>query len=307
MAGAAAGIAVCADAVLIPEIPCDLQAGGARLQDKVTARRPWGLVVVAEGRRSSTAERRGGAVLPQASCRRWRRVMPATTSSGAPVRRRRMSPAGCNWRLAEETSARLGPWVRGGAPTAVDRQLALAYGAGAVRAIKAGHYGTIVALRLGREVRALADASTRSERCLATASSSRLPAPWASSWGGNCDEPATSTSAPTRHRPSTSSATAATTAGHPYERVSQGLLAALQVCGNPESIAFKPELSYDPRTCTGKQACGVCLKAPFPEARSTCRGREDDKVRVNWDLAGDCDEALASSARRARSRCSASA
>ena len=44
-----AGIAVCADAVLIPEIPCDLQAVAARLQDKVTARRPWGLVVVAEG------------------------------------------------------------------------------------------------------------------------------------------------------------------------------------------------------------------------------------------------------------------
>ena len=32
-----AGIAVCADAVLIPEIPCDLQAVAARLQDKVTA------------------------------------------------------------------------------------------------------------------------------------------------------------------------------------------------------------------------------------------------------------------------------
>jgi ATP-dependent phosphofructokinase / diphosphate-dependent phosphofructokinase len=35
--------------------------------------------------------------------------------------------------------------VRGGAPTAVDRQLALAYGAGAVRAVKAGQYGTMVA------------------------------------------------------------------------------------------------------------------------------------------------------------------
>jgi len=44
-----AGIAVCADAVLIPEIPCDLRALAARLQDKVTPRRPYGLVVVAEG------------------------------------------------------------------------------------------------------------------------------------------------------------------------------------------------------------------------------------------------------------------
>ena len=44
-----AGIAVCADAVLIPEIPCDLDTVAARLKDKVTPRRPWGLVVVAEG------------------------------------------------------------------------------------------------------------------------------------------------------------------------------------------------------------------------------------------------------------------
>ena len=57
-------------------------------------------------------------------------------------------------------------------------------------------------------------------------------------------------------------------------------------CGNPESIAFKPELSYDPKKCTGKKACGVCLKAPFPEgAFYVVEGAEDDKVRVNWDLA----------------------
>ena len=48
--------------------------------------------------------------------------------------------------VAEETYPLvLGPWVRGGAPTAVDRQLGLAYGAGAVRALKAGNYGTMVA------------------------------------------------------------------------------------------------------------------------------------------------------------------
>ena len=44
-----AGIAVCADAVLIPEIPCDLRKVAARLKEKVTPRRPYGLVVVAEG------------------------------------------------------------------------------------------------------------------------------------------------------------------------------------------------------------------------------------------------------------------
>jgi pyruvate formate lyase activating enzyme len=66
-------------------------------------------------------------------------------------------------------------------------------------------------------------------------------------------------------------------------------------CGNPESIAKKPELSYDPRTCTGKKECGLCLKAPFPEgAFYVPEGAADDKVAVNWDLAGDCSEAAIS-------------
>ena len=47
---------------------------------------------------------------------------------------------------AEETQPLvLGPWSRGGSPTAVDRQLGLAYGAGAVRAVRAGNYGSMVA------------------------------------------------------------------------------------------------------------------------------------------------------------------
>lgn len=44
-----AGIAVCADAVLIPEIPCDLKTVAANLKERVTPMRPYGLVVVAEG------------------------------------------------------------------------------------------------------------------------------------------------------------------------------------------------------------------------------------------------------------------
>ena len=41
----------------------------------------------------------------------------------------------------------LGPWVRGGVPTAVDRQLGLCYGAAAVRALKAEQYGVMVAFQ----------------------------------------------------------------------------------------------------------------------------------------------------------------
>jgi len=63
-------------------------------------------------------------------------------------------------------------------------------------------------------------------------------------------------------------------------------------CGNPESIRFKAEIAYDPRLCTGKKACGVCLKPPFPEgAFYVAEGGPDDKIKVNWDLALDCDEA----------------
>ena len=35
-------------------------------------------------------------------------------------------------------------------------------------------------------------------------------------------------------------------------------------CSNPESIHPKPELAYAPNMCTGKQACGLCLKPALP-------------------------------------------
>ncbi|MFC1766008.1 glycyl-radical enzyme activating protein [Planctomycetota bacterium] len=64
-------------------------------------------------------------------------------------------------------------------------------------------------------------------------------------------------------------------------------------CGNPESIRKKPELSYDEKRCSGK-TCGVCLKAPFPEGAFYFVPGDDAKVKVNWDLATDCDESHAS-------------
>ena len=44
-----AGIAVGADAVLIPEIPCRSANCGSAVEGKMTRRRAYGLVVVAEG------------------------------------------------------------------------------------------------------------------------------------------------------------------------------------------------------------------------------------------------------------------
>jgi ATP-dependent phosphofructokinase / diphosphate-dependent phosphofructokinase len=142
-----AGIAVGADAVLIPEIPCDLKALASRLKDKVTARRPWGLVVVAEG--ATLVEDPQARAKPSSL---KASLSPLATGDASEHVIQRSGQAaetvanGLQLLLAQETHPLvLGPWVRGGAPTAVDRQLGMAYGAGAVRAMKAGSLGTMVA------------------------------------------------------------------------------------------------------------------------------------------------------------------
>jgi pyruvate formate lyase activating enzyme len=61
-------------------------------------------------------------------------------------------------------------------------------------------------------------------------------------------------------------------------------------CSNPESIHPKPELAYNSSKCIGKKECGLCLKPPFPEGAMYVIDGADDKVHVNWDLAGDCDQ-----------------
>ncbi len=142
-----AAIAVCADAVLIPEIPCDLKLVASRLKDKVSLRRPYGLVVVAEGARFLDAAK---AQVKPSSLKAS--LSPLATGDASDHVIQRLGHAaetvanGLQLLLAQETYPLvLGPWVRGGTPTAVDRQLGLGYGAGAVRALKAGKSGTMVA------------------------------------------------------------------------------------------------------------------------------------------------------------------
>ena len=142
-----AGIAVSADVVLIPEIPGDLAAIATSLKDKVTARRPYGLVVVAEG---ATFVDQGSARSKPNPLKASLSPLATGTASEHVIRRSGQAAetvaSGLQLLLAEETFPLvLGPWVRGGAPTAVDRQLGMAYGAGAVRALEAGCYGMMVA------------------------------------------------------------------------------------------------------------------------------------------------------------------
>ena len=65
-------------------------------------------------------------------------------------------------------------------------------------------------------------------------------------------------------------------------------------CANPESIRAKPEPAYDAKLCVGAKECGLCLKAPFPEGAFYVVEGEDDKIKVNWDLAMGCNEEIVS-------------
>jgi 6-phosphofructokinase len=142
-----AGIAVCADAVLIPEIPCDLNTVAARLKEKISPRRPYGLVVVAEGakfinkpQKEEPASSLKASLSPLATGEASEHVIKRSGQAAETV------ATELQLLIAEETYPLvLGPWVRGGVPTAVDRQLGLGYGAGAVRALNAGKNGVMVA------------------------------------------------------------------------------------------------------------------------------------------------------------------
>ncbi|NLH71695.1 MAG: 6-phosphofructokinase [Verrucomicrobia bacterium] len=147
-----AGIAVCADAVLIPEIPYDLQPVAAKFRQNSQAGRAHGLVVVAEGARPLDGQQTTGETPAPESLKAM--LSPgATEEAGAHVIERSGRAAHAVaialQRLTDQPTYPLvlGPLVRGGTPTAVDRQLGLGYGAGAVRALNAGQSGVMVAFQ----------------------------------------------------------------------------------------------------------------------------------------------------------------
>jgi 6-phosphofructokinase 1 len=134
-----AGIAVRADAVLMPEIPCDLKMVAARLKDKISPRRPYGLVVVAEGAKfvdyTTVKEDQPSVNALKAS------LSPPAKGQIAETVATTLQPM----IAAEIYPLVIGPWARGGNPTALDHQLGMAYGAGAVQVLKAGQNGVMVA------------------------------------------------------------------------------------------------------------------------------------------------------------------
>jgi 6-phosphofructokinase 1 len=142
------GMAVCADAVLIPEIPFDIRKIASKLKEKSKTGKISGLIVVAEGARpldgtGSLSDTKDDAMKTSLS-------PGASGSSGSNIIERSGRMANevaleIQRLTGQETSALvLSQLARGGNPTVVDRQLGLGYGAGAVRALKSGQSGVMV-------------------------------------------------------------------------------------------------------------------------------------------------------------------
>jgi ATP-dependent phosphofructokinase / diphosphate-dependent phosphofructokinase len=128
------GISGGAHAILMPEIPYDLDQVAAMIRERDAHGRLYSLVVVAEGAQPQQGRR---AVLAAAE--------------GGPVER----PGGIGEQVASALAQRtgkdarvvvLGHLLRGGSPTSFDRLAAKRFGTAAVRALDEGHSGVMVSL-----------------------------------------------------------------------------------------------------------------------------------------------------------------
>jgi 6-phosphofructokinase 1 len=125
-----------ADAILIPEIPFDIDKVCARISENERHGKRWGLVVVAEG-----AVPKGGAMVTRAPAGDGRTEVVLGGIAEQVAREIAV-------RTGKETrSLVLGHLQRGGSPTTFDRLLALRFGAAAVRIIAEGKRNVMVAFR----------------------------------------------------------------------------------------------------------------------------------------------------------------
>lgn len=143
-----AGMAACADAVLIPEIPYRLEQVAAALERKLSGGRRYALVVVADGAVSVVRDEIGPehplkkSLAPLASGEPTEFVMDhgGLAAHRVALQLQRL----CGY---ETYPLIFGQLVKAGPATAVDRHLGLGYGAAAVRALKDDRTGVMVALR----------------------------------------------------------------------------------------------------------------------------------------------------------------
>ncbi|MFQ5578119.1 MAG: 6-phosphofructokinase [Anaerolineae bacterium] len=128
-----AGISGTADAILIPEIPYDVEKVAAKIKQRERQGRHFSIVVVAEG-----AKPKGGTMsVIEREVGRAERL----GGIGQQVAAQLQTLTG-----KETRTVVLGHLLRGGTPTTFDRLIALRFGAAAVRALQAGQSGIMVAL-----------------------------------------------------------------------------------------------------------------------------------------------------------------
>lgn len=148
-----AGMAGGADVILIPELPFSFEPIVEKIREREARGRKFSIVVVAEG-----ATALGGDVTVREQGDAYRRVVVL---------------GGIGERVAKELGERtgketrslvLGHLQRGGGPTTFDRQLALRFGAAAVRFLVQGCASGMVALRNHRiDIVPLADVAGRTK------------------------------------------------------------------------------------------------------------------------------------------------
>jgi 6-phosphofructokinase 1 len=129
------GVAGGADVILIPEIPFDLEVVAGAVEARARSGRKFSIIACAEGARPRDGEQ-------------------VFSRSGDEITVARLG--GVGQRVSDWVGERcgtegrctvLGHLQRGGSPSPFDRWLATRYGAGAMRAIQAGHFGRMVALQ----------------------------------------------------------------------------------------------------------------------------------------------------------------
>jgi 6-phosphofructokinase 1 len=131
-----AGISGSAHAILIPEIPFDLDKVAAKIRARDVNGRNYSLVMVAEGARPVDGSREVMAAALEGHAERL-------GGMGERVAKILQEKTGKDTRVVV-----LGHLLRGGSPTAFDRLAALRFGAAAVRALEDGQSGIMVALAL---------------------------------------------------------------------------------------------------------------------------------------------------------------
>lgn len=143
------GLAAFADAILLPEIPYDLAKVAKSLAEHEQMGRRPALVVVAEGARPATSASAYGQDTDGLRASLTPNADPEFGEGEHTIDRSGAAAESVGVALQRLTNREilpmsLGHLVRGGPPTMVDRQLGLAYGAGAVRALHKGEDGVLV-------------------------------------------------------------------------------------------------------------------------------------------------------------------